>query len=189
VPADGDSPRNGRPETARVFFALWPPAAGAERLGGIARATAAAHGGRATRAETIHLTLAFVGDVAEASLPALVDAAAGVRGQPFDLCLDRLGFWTHNRLCWAGASAPPAALAELAHGLRAALHAAGFAVERERGAFVPHVTLVRKVGTAVPAQPIRPAVAWPCAAFVLVRSRLSAGGSAYQELHEFPLAP
>lgn len=174
---------------ARVFFALWPPAAGAERLGGIARATAAAHGGRATRAETIHLTLAFVGDMPETQLPALIDAAAVVRGQPFDLSLDRLGFWTHNRLCWAGASAPPAALAELAGGLRAALRAAGFPVERERGAFVPHVTLVRKVVSAVPAQPLEPAIAWHCAAFVLVRSRLSARGAAYEELRQFPLAP
>lgn len=176
-------------KSVRVFFALWPPAAGAERLDGIARATAVAHGGRATRAETIHLTLAFVGDVLEASLPALVDAAAGVRGQPFGLCLDRLGFWTHNRLCWAGASAPPPALAELAGGLRAALRDAGFPVERERGAFVPHVTLVRKAVSAVPARPIGPAVVWRCEAFVLVRSRLSARGAAYEELRQFPLAP
>jgi 2'-5' RNA ligase len=176
-------------KSARVFLALWPPADMAERLGGIARASAAAHGGRATRPETIHLTLAFVGDVVEASLPALIEAAAGVRGQPFDLCLDRLGFWTHNRLCWAGTSAPPAALAELAGGLRAALRGADFPVERERGAFVPHVTLVRKTTTAVPAQPIEPAVAWPCAAFVLVRSSLSARGAAYEELRRFPLAP
>jgi 2'-5' RNA ligase len=176
-------------KSARVFFALWPPAAAAARLGSIARATAAAHGGRATRAETIHLTLAFVGDVAEASLPALIDAAAGVRGQPFDLSLDRLGFWRHNRLCWAGASAPPPVLAELAGGLHAALRDAGFPVQRERGAFAPHVTLVRKTTSAVPAQPIEPAVAWPCAAFVLVRSRLSARGAAYEELRRFPLAP
>jgi 2'-5' RNA ligase len=174
---------------ARVFFALWPPAEGAERLGGIARATAANHGGRATRPETIHLTLAFVGDVPEARLPDLVDAAAGVRGQPFDLGLDQVGFWTHNRLCWAGTSAPPAALAELAGALRTALRGAGFPIERERGAFVPHVTLVRKTASAVPAQPIAPAVAWPCAAFVLVRSRLSVHGSAYEVLREFPLVP
>jgi 2'-5' RNA ligase len=176
-------------KSARVFFALWLPADGAERLGGIAGATAARHGGRATRPETIHLTLAFVGDVPEARLPALVDAVADVRGQPFELCLDRLGFWTHNRLCWAGASRPPVALAELAGSLRAALCGAGFPVERERGAFVPHVTLVRKTASAVPMQPIGPAVAWHCAAFVLVRSRLSVHGSAYEVLREFPLVP
>lgn len=181
----GEARSDGAP--ARVFLALWPPAEAAVRLGGIARAMAAAHGGRATRPETIHLTLAFVGDVSGSRLPALVDAAAGVRGQPFELCLDRLGYWAHNRLCWAGANAAPVALAELAGGLHTALRDAGFPLERKRGAFAPHVTLVRKTTTAVSVQPIEPAVAWHCEAFVLVRSRLSARGSAYQVLREFPL--
>ena len=40
-------------ETARVFFALWPPPEVARRLAGIAREQAARHGGKATRADVV----------------------------------------------------------------------------------------------------------------------------------------
>jgi 2'-5' RNA ligase len=181
-------PAEAPAKKARVFFALWPAPAAAARLGAIAGTVAAACGGRPTRVETIHLTLAFVGDVAEDRLPELVAAADAVRGAAFSLDLDRLGYWAHNRLCCAGCSAVPAALASLAGDLRAALRDAGFAVEHGRAGFVPHVTLVRKMAHGMADQPIEPIVAWHCPAFVLVRSRLSSAGSRYERLHEFPLA-
>jgi 2'-5' RNA ligase len=181
-------PAEAPAKKARVFFALWPSPAAAARLGAIAGTVAAASGGRPTRVESIHLTLAFVGDVAEDRLPGLTAAADAVRGVAFSLGLDRLGYWANNRLCWAGCSAVPAALASLASDLRAALRDAGFAVEHGRAGFVPHVTLVRKMAHGMADQPIEPIVAWHCPAFVLVRSRLSPTGSRYERLHEFPLA-
>ena len=179
-----------RPATARVFFALWPPAGVADPLADIAREAAGRFGGRATRRETIHLTLAFLGDVAESRLAELGAAAAEVRAAPFDFSLDRLGFWRHNHLLWAGCDQPPAALDDLQASLGKALARAGFKVDGQGRSFSPHVTLVRHIplgvepgqlGTLLPPD----GLSWPCEHFVLVRSALSSAGPAYRILREF----
>jgi len=160
----------------RLFFALWPDDAVRESL---ARASLAIHrvaGGRATRAESIHLTLAFLGDCDAERLGALKAAAAGVRVRPFDLVLDEHGFWNHNRIAWVGARETPQGLAALVSDLRAALAGAQLAFDPKP--FVPHVTLVRKArpGFAMPAlEPIR----WQVEGFVLVRSVMRSAGSDY----------
>jgi len=164
----------------------------ADRLAGIADDAAARFGGRATRRETIHLTLAFLGDVPESRLAELVEVAAAVRGAAFDLSLDRLGYWQHNHLLWAGGQMP-AALAELQATLSQALVGNGFKVDGAGRSFVPHVTLVRKLPPACrlaagQEMPL-PALPWPCQRFFLVRSRLSSSGSEYLILRDFLLTP
>lgn len=170
----------------------------AERLGDIADDAAQSFGGRATRRETIHLTLAFLGNVPEARLPELCAAAARVRGEPFSLTIDRLGFWPHNHLLWAGCPVPVAPLGELFDRLGQALGLAGFkggetGQDGKKGRdFVPHITLVRRVPAATAPSETRPlplvgALPWDCARFVLVRSTLSAAGSDYRIIGEFPL--
>jgi len=177
-----------RPATTRVFFALWPPPVLAGKLADIAVTAAGQFGGRPTRRDTIHMTLAFLGDVAEARLPLLCASASRVVARSFDLTVDRLGFWRHNHLLWAGCRAVPPALPTLAGELSAVLDQAGFAIADRERRFAPHVTLLRRV-PADDCQPL-PAIdplRWSCAHFVLVRSRLSAAGSSYQTLAEFPL--
>lgn len=176
---------------ARVFFALWPPAAIVEPLTSTARSAASQFGGKATRPESIHLTLAFLGAVAESRLPQLARTAAGLRAAPFELQIDRLGYWSHNRLLWAGCSAPPPELLGLAQALQQQLAAAGFGVADAGRPFVPHLSLLRKLPAAHPPQ-ILPSIAplaWSCTGFVLVRSQLSASGPEYKILAEFPLVP
>jgi RNA 2',3'-cyclic 3'-phosphodiesterase len=174
---------------ARVFFALWPPLEVARRLAAIARDQAARHGGKAMRADSVHLTLAFIGDVEVTRLPDLVAAAERVKGSSFALALGVCGYWSHNCLAWAGCDEVPAALARLVRQLAQSLRHAGFRVDRASDDFVPHLTLVRRQANAAPAPPIEPSIAWQCDEFVLVRSRLSAAGSSYEKLHSFPLDP
>jgi len=188
VPAEEPNEPLARPVTARVFFALWPPPALAGKLAGIAVTAAGQFGGKPTRSDTIHLTLAFLGDVAEARLPLLCASASRVVAKSFDLTVDRLDFWRHNHLLWAGCRAVSPALPALADELSAVLGQAGFAIADRERRFTPHVTLLRKV-PADDCQPL-PAIDplhWPCPSFVLVRSRRSSAGSAYQTLAEFPL--
>lgn len=186
---DGRTPPAERPATARVFFALWPAPELAAGLAALAREAAATAGGRPMRQETIHLTLAFLGDVPEVRLPELAQRAAAIRLPGFELCLDRLGFWRHNRLLWAGGKTPPALLG-LVDALRATLADAGLPADGGRREFTPHITLLRKLPAAVdlPQQRAIAPFSWPCRRFVLVRSRLSASGPDYQILAEFPLA-
>jgi 2'-5' RNA ligase len=173
-------------ETARVFFALWPPAPLAADLAAIAARWAQSAGGRATRRDTIHLTLAFLGDVPTGRLAELSAAAEKVHCESFDLVLDKAGIWRHNRIAWVGATTVPPALNRLATGLTEAIAGAGFTVAEAGRRFVPHLTLVRKVNDpAAMAPPFAP-VLWGCDRFVLVRSRLTPKGSAYERLAEFP---
>jgi 2'-5' RNA ligase len=173
----------------RLFFALWPPLNTAEQLAGIARLNAGQFGGKPTRRETIHLTLAFLGEVPEAQLPLLIQAANKVKKAPFVLGIDRLSYWDHNHLLWAGSSSPSAALGELADNLRDALTETGFAVDGDKRLFTPHLTLIRKVPEArVPLKlPDIDPFDWLCSSFVLVRSQLSAVGPAYKIISDFPL--
>ena len=180
------------PAMARVFFALWPAPEIAAKLAEIAVTASKALGGKPTRRETIHLTLAFLGNVPEAQLPLLGSIASQVQGRSFDLTLDRLGFWRHNHLLWAGCSVLPPPLLALADDLSAALQQGGIALPNGKHPFAPHVTLLRKVpADAVPAS-IGPllefeALHWRCNDFVLVRSRHSSAGSSYESLAGFPL--
>ena len=95
--AEGSGQRNERPDTARVFFALWPPPESARQLADVADSFATRSGGRATSQENIHLTLAFIGDVPVERLADLERAAREMRGEAFALTLDRFGIWRHNR--------------------------------------------------------------------------------------------
>ncbi|MDP2881122.1 MAG: RNA 2',3'-cyclic phosphodiesterase [Azonexus sp.] len=190
--AERRNQKQPKPATVRVFFALWPAPEVAERLGNIADNAALSFGGRVTRRDTIHLTLAFLGNVPEARLRDLSIAAAKVGGEPFAINVDQLGFWSHNHLLWAGCQAPSAPLEVLSSQLRQALARAGFRVGGEGRNFVPHVTLVRRVPEATGPSEYRPlpsieSLTWRNERFVLVRSTLTEPGSSYRIIDEFPL--
>jgi len=173
----------------RLFFALWPPESVAQALAGQADALVRHYGGKATRKETIHLTLAFLGEVDDTLLPATIQAAQVVRGRSFALTIDRLGYWRHNRLLWAGCSSPAEELQILVENLREQLRAVSILCD-EKQRFTPHLTLVRKVPDrrgAVGLAAIEP-ITWLCTSFVLVCSRLASAGSEYSAVAEFSLA-
>lgn len=157
----------------------------ARDLSGVAASARKECGGRAMKTGTLHLTLAFVGEIDDDRLPELLTAAAAVEGERFDLILDRLGWWRHNRILWAGCGHTPAALSALADGLAGRLRVAGFPVERRP--FAAHLTLLRNcLCERLPN--LEEPVAWPAEEFVLVRSRLSDAGSRYEILGRWPLA-
>jgi 2'-5' RNA ligase len=161
----------------RLFFALWPDGAARAALERWAAAIHRLAGGRATRGDSIHMTLAFLGDCDPDRLVELKAAAAGVRVRPFGLVLDEAGFWKHKHLAWAGAARTPEALATLVTDLRAALVGARFAFDPKP--FVPHVTLVRRARAGFAMPPLEP-IRWQVDGFVLVRSVMRSDGSDYR---------
>ena len=156
----------------RLFFASWPPEAAAEVLARWAREAQRTCGGRITRRETIHLTLAFLGDAD----PDVARARArGVRLPGPVLSIEQACFWAHNRIVWVGPVSTPPELANLSRALG------------EGRAYEAHVTLIRKARGGGRLPPV-PAVEWPVREFVLVGSTLSAEGPSYDVLGHFALA-
>lgn len=168
----------------RLFFALWPPRRTAELLAEWAAKAQQVTRGRVTRAETIHLTLAFLGEVAEERVAAAVRAARRVPGEPHALPIERARLWAHNRIVWVGPRETPPALQSIADLLRTELAVEGFSLERRP--FAAHITLIRKARSDGTLPPL-PAVDWPVAEFSLVRSMRSAEGSKYETLERFPV--
>lgn len=172
---------------------MQPPEAVATALAEVARRTAERQGGRPTRGDTIHLTLAFLGDIPVAELPRLQAVGDRVRGARFSLRIDRLDYWRNKRLLWAGTSEVPRCLQDLHKQLLAALAGAGFRADSKGGEFTPHITLVRHVlseqpdSTGIGGDPTWP-LDWPCSSFALLRSELSSAGPNYTVLRTFPLA-
>lgn len=170
----------------RLFFALWPQPELARSLHGLALRVAAKSGGRVMARDTLHLTLAFLGEVAGSRLEDLKEAAhRAPKPAAFELRLDRAGYWRHNRILWVGPAAPPPALKNLAAGLAASLGEAGFSLEARP--FQAHMTLIRKSADPMPLLlPDLPP--WPVEEMVLVSSRLTAHGPRYRAITRWPLA-
>jgi 2'-5' RNA ligase len=169
---------------ARVFFALWPDDDVAARLDALGRQLREQCRGRLTRRETLHLTLAFVGDVTRERIAELAAIAAQLQVPAFSLSLDVLGSWARNRIAWAGCQTTPQVLAGFAGELADRLRAAGFQIERR--AFKPHLTLLRKIAVPFAPRDMAP-VHWQVDEFVLVESVLGTEGARYRTLARWPL--
>lgn len=140
--------------------------------------------GRPTRRETLHLTLAFVGDVARERIAQLAAIAAQLQVPAFSLSLDVIGSWARNRIAWAGCRTTPPVLTAFTAELADRLRAAGFQIERR--AFKPHLTLLRKIAVPFAPRDIAP-VHWQVDEFVLVESVLGTEGACYRTLARWPL--
>ena len=188
MPAERWPQNTERPPTARIFFALWPPSAAAAGAGGVARNIASQHGGRPTRCDTIHLTLAFLGNVPVSALPGLCSLGRRLQADGFDLRLDRIAYWAHNHVLWAGCLATPDGLTDLQRRMQTLLAEGGYPVEPAGRRFTPHITLVRKLVLAESRDfpPLLP-LSWHCASFVLVQSVLTPDGPNYRVIETFPL--
>jgi 2'-5' RNA ligase len=165
------------PGTQRVFFALWPDDEVRAALALAARRMHRVLHGRRTRDESIHLTLAFVGEVDIESFGRLMALPADVLTPRFRLTLDRWDCWPRNRIGWAAPSHIPVPLRQLAENLAAWLRDGGF--DAERIEFTPHVTLLRDAQYAAMPEPLAP-IEWQVEDFVLVRSELLPKGAHYE---------
>jgi 2'-5' RNA ligase len=163
-------------DRCRCFFALWPDDAAAEMLDRVAADTHQTCGGRIMRRDTLHLTLAFLGDIPVGRAADARRVADGIVAAPFELTMDCLGYWRHNRIFWAGGAVPPR-LTFIADALADGLRAAGFSLDTRP--FAPHVTLLRDAHCAVMPELPR-SITWPVREFVLAESRLSPNGARYE---------
>jgi len=154
-------------DIARVFFALWPEISVQRELHALAREYQARCNARVMKADTLHMTLLYIGEVNRAHLPQLIQAANKVSVPPFSFALTKLSFWQHNRIGYATSQGEVKILNQLAAALRQELIADGFLFKNHE--FTPHVTLLRNVRNVLESQEIRP-IMWSADSFVLVES-------------------
>lgn len=171
---------------ARVFFALWPEELARQALHTIAMKYQLRCEARTMAADTLHMTLLFLGEIERVCLPQLMQTADNVSAPAFGFILERISFWQHNRIAYAAPLEKIPALAQLVTALEQELIAAGFWFDNHE--FNPHVTLLRRVGHALESQAITP-IKWWVDSFVLVESVMTELGVSYQVLQKWPLSP
>jgi 2'-5' RNA ligase len=171
----------------RLFFALVPDAHARRSLAQLAGDIARETGGRATRAENLHLTLVFLGRVPHARIADIeaIGAQVAADAEPFALVLDRVGLFREAGVAWLGTDAVVPALQQIAGALPDALRAAGLPLERR--AFHPHVTLARHAVRA-PTAGASPGAGWRADAIVLMASDTLPAGAIYRVLASWPLS-
>ncbi len=172
-----------RPAGRRLFLALWPGEAERQALVAAYRSAIPGAAGRAVPAGNLHMTLEFLGPVAEEALPALVALGTQAALPDARLTLDRLDWWRGAATLVAAPSAAPAGLLTAQAQLRESLAAQGFRVDTRP--FRPHVTLARKVAAA-PSAAVLTGVEWSLGELALVESVPTPEGSRYTPLAHWP---
>lgn len=143
--------------------------------------------GRRTQAENIHLTLVFLGEVDPSKLEALCLAVDGIKSfypRAFDMIIEEVRYWKHNRIVYAATCNVPRELTDLVNAIQNVLFAAGFSFERR--AYEPHITLMRKASCHTLPKLEKP-IAWRAQEWVLVKSEQTSSGSVYIPIGRWPL--
>lgn len=169
----------------RLFFALtFSPAARAALRQAQERLRAFAPGARYPGEETLHLTLAFLGEVPDRLVPQAAAVLEGLALSPMTLRFSQAGPLSPEEGLWALFPEECPALFALQGELAARLEGAGFPLPRRP--FRPHVTLARRVAFPGPAprgQDLLPRpLSVPCGRVSLLRSQLRPQGPLYTEL-------
>src|ERR1044071_2238872 len=98
--------------------------------------------------ESIHITLRFIGEVAEKRIEEIDAALTGLTWKPFTITVRGVGFFPGTRsprVFWAGMEAPT--MQGLTEQLDTLLERSGF--DKEKRAFRPHITLARAKTTRI----------------------------------------
>jgi 2'-5' RNA ligase len=133
----------------------------------------------------LHITLAFLGNVAEEKLELLGQAVDDIPTSPFSVILDELGYWSKPRILWLGTETTPGALKELVRHIKRAGRSAGIPIEKRK--YQPHVTLARNCKTPPPASVEPPAFKIEFDRFLLFESVNVKGGVRYDPVAEWRL--
>lgn len=177
----------------RLFVALDFPADVRGRLAGLGGGVP---GARWTEADSLHLTLRFIGEVADDTAADIDEALAEIAAPGFDLVLDGVGVYgsaRNARILWAGVERSEP-LMHLQGKVESALVRCGLAPEERK--FSPHVTLARlkdapqeRIGRFLAERGLFRAGPMRIDHFTLYRSLLGKGGAVYEALRGYRLAP
>jgi RNA 2',3'-cyclic 3'-phosphodiesterase len=130
----------------RLFFALLPDSETQLRITTAAREIRLDSASPLVRPESLHMTLAFIGEVPALQVAALREIGGARRVTAFTIRFDVYEYWPKAKVVVAAARESPASLDLLWRQIHGALAKHNLAPTRER--LRPHVTLARKVSQA-----------------------------------------
>lgn len=179
----------------RLFVALSIPPDVRENIASLIRTFRRADSKpRWVNPENLHVTLKFIGEVAEESVPSVSDELGTIRAaEPLTLAFRGVGFFPNARrpgVAWIGIEAPPT-LAFLASEINRLLTPLG--IPPEKKPLVPHLTIARfKENRLLPALQAeiekwkdQSLGQFPTAEIHLIESRLKSSGAEYTTLRSF----
>jgi RNA 2',3'-cyclic 3'-phosphodiesterase len=155
----------------RLFFALWPDEETTRQLARVASGLNLESRSRLVAPKNYHVTLAFVGEVADSKLAVLQQIGRSLRVSRFTFACDVIEFWRRSQVMVAAAQESAPGLIDLSTRLNAA-------IGLPREPLQAHVTLARKVTQAPVPQAMSP-IAWCATNFSLIRSDTGGAESAY----------
>ena len=177
----------------RTFVAVFPPPEVRETLARAARKLPVSGEVRWVRPANVHLTLKFLGDVAESDLSRVAEALEAIRGrhEPFEVALCGFGAFPSGRrarIFWAGIGEGSERLRALARDVELSLEPLGF--DREARPYSPHLTLGRAHGRPASlvdaAGASEPGPRFWVRRMELVKSVLGGAGADYSTLAAYP---
>jgi len=175
----------------RTFVAIFPPQRVRGALFRAARDLPASKAFRLIGPEKLHLTLKFLGNVAEDDLIRVEQALEQLRGrhEPFDVETSDFGAFPSERrarILWAGVGEGSGPLRVVAQSVDDLLEPAGFG--REHRPYVPHLTLGRARGSGVKIEDTSvspPTLRFSVSGVDLVESVPGEGGVTYSVLETY----
>ncbi|PWC11289.1 RNA 2',3'-cyclic phosphodiesterase [Brenneria corticis] len=171
--------------TRRLFFALSLPEDTRQEIIRWRAARFAPEAGRPVAAASLHLTLAFLGEVSEPKEQVLRALAGRIRQTEFTVTLNDAGQWIGSGVVWMGCRQAPRGLLQLADLLRS--QAARNGCYQSAQPFHPHITLLRGTTKAVALPPADFSWSLPVRHFSLYQSLFENGKTRYQTLASWPL--
>ena len=169
---------------SRLYFALWTDDGIRVQLSRYREQLARAGSGRAVFPDTLHMTLAFLGEVEATQIPVIEKIGDGIKAATFNYTVNMAGCFPRAHIAWLGAKETPWHLFELQKNLQSRL--ADAALGHDTRTFRPHITLVRHVETPFADHAVAP-VRWPVNQFSLVSARSGSAGPEYDVLRSWPL--
>jgi 2'-5' RNA ligase len=145
-------------------------------------------------AESIHITVKFVGEVPEKRIEDIDTAVTGLTWKAFTVTVRSIGFFPGTRsprVFWAGMEAPT--MQGLTEQLDTRMERLGF--DKEKRAFRPHITLARAKNTRIDSALVSAAAQYEDRLFgsfsvdrmFLFKSTLKPSGAVYEKLREYLL--
>jgi 2'-5' RNA ligase len=168
----------------RLFFAAFPGAELRRTISAAVGARGRAPDTRLAPPENYHMTLVFLGEVADSRVEAVRRVGEAQQFGRFPLHFDRWEYWSGSRALVASASHRSEPLLQLRAALAAGLGEIGATFDDK--ALHPHITVARKIAQAH----VLPALSgfdWMISEFSLVASQRAALASVYTVIDTWPL--